>query len=96
MTNHFSGGKISRSHTTVIDAAKKLIATAAKLSEVSKISLGVITPNLPTGRHRLKCINIAGGIRAEVRGTNSKQQIFIYTQDAVKTETALMDLFPDV
>lgn len=93
MTKHIAGGKISRSHTTIIDAAKKVVLKAEKLPEVNKISLGKITAGLPVGSHRIKCIPITGGLRAEIRGTSSKQQIYIYTSDYLSTEQALQGLF---
>lgn len=42
MPRHAAGGKITSSHTTIIDGAKKVITTARKLTEVTKISLGII------------------------------------------------------
>ncbi len=93
MPKHAAGGKINHSHTTIIDAAQKVIVIAERLPEVSKISLGKITAGLPTGIHRLKCIPITGGLRAEIRGSSSKQQLFIYTNDPAATEQSLLAAF---
>lgn len=93
MPKHAQGGKVNRSHTTVIDAAEIVIKTAEKLPEVSKISLGVITPKLPVGIHRIKFTPIQGGLRAEIRGTNSKQEILIYTTRPGKVEKTLTAAF---
>ncbi|MDQ3099045.1 MAG: DUF2103 domain-containing protein [bacterium] len=90
MPKHAVGGKINHSHTTIIDAVQKVLVLTDKLPEVSKISLGKITAGLPTGIHRLKCIPITGGLRVEIRGTSSKQQIFVYTSNPKKTEKELI------
>jgi len=42
MSPHRAGKKFTSSHTTLIDAAEELVDAAAKLSEVTKISLGEI------------------------------------------------------
>lgn len=93
MPKHIAGGKVNRSHTTIIDAAQIVIKTAESLTEVTKISLGVITAGLPTGIHRIKLIPITGGLRAEVRGSSSKQQLYIYTTNPEETERILSSLF---
>ncbi len=93
MPKHVAGGKINHSHTTVIDAAIKVITLAESLPEVSKISLGKITAGLPTGIHRIKCLAITGGLRVEVRGTSSKQQLFIYCSDPVRISEMLVARF---
>lgn len=94
--NHLAGGKISSSHTTVIDAAIELVKTADKLEEVSKIVLGMITPGLGVGRHVIKFLPIMRGLKVVVRGTNSKQELFIYTSNPVRTESALREMFERV
>jgi hypothetical protein len=93
MSKHAVGGKINHSHTTIIDAVNKVLVLADRIPEISKISLGKITAGLPTGIHRIKCIPITGGLRVEVRGTSSKQQLFIYTSDPVQTEKVLIAQF---
>lgn len=86
---HLSGGKVTRAHTTAIAEAGQVVKAADRLPEVSKIVLGVITQGLPRGQARVKCLPITGGLRVEVRGASSKQQIFVYTSDAIQTELAL-------
>ncbi len=49
----FSGGKFTASHTSIIEAATRPVGAAAKLSCVSKISLGIIKP-IKNGRQSLK------------------------------------------
>ena len=93
MSKHHRGGKINASHTTATEAAAKLIKAAEKLPEVTKISLGYITNGLPSGSHRVKFTLIQGGLRADIRGTRSKQEIFIYTAHPFKTQHALQRAF---
>jgi len=90
---HMRGGKISGSHSTVIDAAQKVVKLAERLPEVTKVSLGYIKNGLPTGGHHIKCAPIVGGLRVDVRGTHSKQEVFVYTNDLLKTTKALEALF---
>lgn len=95
MAKSFRGGKVNQSHSSAIDAAQKVIKAANRLPEVTKISLGVITWGLSSGAHRIKFTPIQGGLRVEVRGSRSKQQLFVYTKDPPKTESALAALFTE-
>ncbi len=85
MARHVTGEKITKSHTTAIDPAAALIKKAEKFPEISKISLGVIAHGLKAGKHRIKLTLILGGIKATVRGSISKQEIFFFTSDPEKT-----------
>jgi hypothetical protein len=78
---HLAGGKITRSHTTAIEEAADVVRALQKHSDVSKIVLGAIKAGLPNGQPRVKSIPITGGIRVEVRGIHSKQQLFVYTAE---------------
>lgn len=86
---HLSGGKVTKTHTTAIAEAGPVVKLADALPEVSKIVLGVITQGLPRGQARLKCLPIVGGLRVDVRGASSKQQVYVYTSSPTKTEAAL-------
>ncbi len=89
MAKHVTGKKITRSHTTAIDPAAALIKRAEKIPEITKISLGVIVHGLKAGKHRIKLTLILGGVKATVRGSISKQEIFFFTQDSKKTLSEL-------
>lgn len=90
MVKHKSGGKITTSHTSVIDAAFPIVAAAEKLPEVTKISLGIIKQAGKAGRQRrLKFLPITGGWKLTVRGSATVQEIFIYTGEAASTKTFL-------
>ena len=52
MANHRAGGKITASHTSIIDAALPIVDAAEKLPEVTKISLGIIKQVGRGGRQR--------------------------------------------
>lgn len=87
------GGKVNQSHSTATRAAQILIDAANKLPEVHKIALGVIKPGLSYAPRRVKLTLINGGFRAEVRGSNEVQQVFLYTRDPGKTQSALENIF---
>lgn len=87
------GGKINGSHTILIDAAVKVIKAAYKDPNVTKVSLGFITLRLPVGAHRIKFTPIRGGLKVDVRGTNSKQELFVYTSNPASTEHTLFRAF---
>lgn len=88
-----AGGKVAGTHTTVIDAAKRVVKIAEKDPDVSKIVLGFITSGLPVGKHLLKFTTIHGGCKVTVRGTHSKQEIFVYSDDVLATTLRLQSEF---
>lgn len=90
---HASGGKITGSHTTIIDAAKAVIDAAKKSDLVTKIALGFIKANLPTGKKSMKAGEITGGLSLKIRGVNTLQTIFIYTDNPKKVEHLLYQTF---
>jgi hypothetical protein len=92
MPHPFSHKKLTRSHTSLIEAAEEVVKHATEMSEVSKISLGVIK-SISVGKQRIKFLPITGGIRAIIRGNASIQEIFIYTTDENKTIKVLTELF---
>ncbi len=85
--------KLTRSHTSMIEPVEALVKQLIKKEEVTKISLGMITPGLPSGQHRVKCLPITGGLKVVVRGTRSKQEIFVYTVEASKVEQFILNLY---
>ncbi len=88
MSLHRAGGKFTRSHTTLIDAAVPIVDKAEDLSEVSKISLGEIKV-IGKGLQNVKFFPINGGWRLVIRGNISRQEIYIYTDDPEKTKWEL-------
>ena len=95
MAKHRAGGKITASHTSIIDAALPIVASAEKLPEVTKISLGIIKQVGRGGRQRrIKFLPITGGWKLTVRGSATVQEIFIYTGEATSTREMLEAEFP--
>lgn len=90
MARRRHGGKITKAHTSIIDAAESLVRAAQKLPEVTKVSLGWMKNGLPpVSVQRIKFTPIVGGLRIDVRGSCSQQQIFVYTGDLQKTQADL-------
>ena len=88
-----AGGKITASHSTLIEAAVRVVAAARKQPEVSKISLGMIKSNIGIAPPRLIFRPMTGGLLVKVRGNNSIQDIRVYTSDPVSTQLALLQKF---
>lgn len=82
------GGKVSGSHSTVIDEAVPLIEMAKRLGSVKKIVLGVIDP-ARVGPRRLKIVQVPAGMRLTARGVHAAQKLFIYTDEFEAVETVL-------
>jgi len=89
MPLHRAGGKLTRNHTTVIDAAVDLIDHLQDRNDVSKISLGLIK-NIGKGLPGLKFHAVTGGWKVVIRGSTSLQEIVVYTSDP---ETVKQSLF---
>jgi hypothetical protein len=85
---HRAGGKLTSSHTTLIDAAVPLIDLLQERDEVTKISLGMIK-NIGKGTPGLKFHEVTGGWRVVVRGNVSLQEFVVYTTNPVATRWAL-------
>jgi hypothetical protein len=72
------GAKLTRSHTTVIEAAIPAVNAAKESASVSKIVIGIITPT-KTGQSHIKFTPIRAGLRMQVRGNSAVQIFFVYT-----------------
>ncbi|MFM2357803.1 MAG: hypothetical protein RJA61_540 [Candidatus Parcubacteria bacterium] len=92
MSRHAAGGKITASHTTIIDEAEKIIATAQTLSEVSKISLGIIK-QIGSGKRKIIFSEIPAGFLIRVRGSVTMQELRVFSSDKAKTREALFRAF---
>jgi len=92
MAHNLTHKKLTRSHTSLIEAAERVVKRATEMPEVSKISLGIIK-QISVGKPRIKFLPMTGGIRAIIRGNASIQEIFIYTTDEDKTVKVLTELF---
>ena len=91
MPLHRAGGKLTRSHTTVIDAVAPLVDLLQECQEVSKISLGMIK-NIGKGQTGLKFHPVTGGWRVVVRGNTSLQELVVYTPEPEVVRRRLLAL----
>ena len=91
MARHLAGGKITRNHTTLIDAAVPVVEFLQKRSEVSKISLGLIKV-IGKGPQNIKFHPVTGGWRLVIRGNISLQEVVVYTSNPEETRLALCTL----
>lgn len=79
MPAHKTGRKLTRSHTTVTEKAREVVATLERLPEVAKISLGIIK-QIGLGKPAVKYHPITGGFRCVVRGNVSIQDVWVYVR----------------
>jgi hypothetical protein len=84
------GSKVTRSHTTVIEAAIAAVNIAKESPHVSKIVIGVIEPT-KKGQPHIKFSPVPAGLRMRVRGNTAVQSFFVYTarpEDVIREITA--------
>ena len=83
---HLAGKKITKSHSTVIKAANKLITKLIKSPLISKVSIGQIKV-IGSAPQKIKIIEQPAGLKLIVRGSTSIQNFFIYTnKKSIATE----------
>ncbi len=82
---HLSGKKISKKHSTVIDAAQKIISLLVNNPLVNRLSIGEIRV-IGNGPKRIKIVHFPAGIKLTIRGRNSVQYFFIYTKKSQEVE----------
>ncbi len=92
MPRHQAGGKLTKSHTTLIDAAQPVVDWLQKADSVSKISLGMIKV-IGRGKPGLKFHLVTGGWRLVIRGNISLQELVIYTSDPERLKQQVEELF---
>jgi hypothetical protein len=97
MVRHLAGGKISRSHSTVTEAALRLVTQARRNILVEKILLGPIRPCRSSGtRQRIKVHYLVAGLRVTVRGSTTIQDIYLYTADRKAVAAWIADLYSEL
>ncbi len=87
--NHRSGGKMGGRHTTVIDAAEKVVDFLLKQPEVSNVVAGRIKSGIGTAQQRIKIKQETGCLLVMVRGGASIQEIKVFSQSLDKVQEAL-------
>jgi hypothetical protein len=78
-------------HTTLIDAARPLVAFVNGLPEVKRISFGRIEAGVRGGRQKIKIKDINGGLRIDVRGSTSIQELYVYSSEPKATKRKIED-----
>jgi hypothetical protein len=92
--NHRAGKKIGGKHTTIIDAAGKIIDFLSKEDNVIKITTGAIKMRLRPARHSLKISIETGCLLLKVRGSASIQEIRVFSQNLTAVKDAIEAKFP--
>lgn len=85
------GSKISSKHSTVIDTAQPIVRKLKSLPSVSKVALGAVTRVSPGQKH-LKIDEVQSGLRVAVRGSTSRQILYVYTQRPSEARDVLLEV----
>lgn len=78
-----AGNKFNDNHSTVVKEARGLIKTLAVSTEVTKITIGVISP-FGASKRRIKFHDISAGFRVDVYTSDGVQQFHVYTNNRDK------------
>lgn len=93
MPKHRNGGKISKRHTTVIDAATTVVDALNKMPGVKKIALGEIM-KVKNGQRSLKVAEaVNNGLKLTVRGNCYLQVIYVTANNPHVTKDAIEKIF---
>jgi hypothetical protein len=76
--------KITRSHTTSIEAVQPFLTFARSHPKITKISLGIIKPIKTSASKRLKLNPEPACLVLNIRGIRAIQTIRFYTQDPIQ------------
>lgn len=94
MSSHFKGllrgAKFSGLHTTVIPDAVDLLAMLKRWEEVTKISVGIITP-CKVAEPRVKVKVESHALKLQVRGRNAVQVFYVYGSDLPTVAEAIRE-----
>jgi hypothetical protein len=89
---HRGGKKISKSHSTVIDAALGIIDFCSKVKEIEKIGLGTIK-QIGVGTPRIKFLDLSGSLKMIIRGRVTMQDFYLYTKYPEQVKAILTERF---
>ena len=91
-----SRNKVTRSHSTSIEAVEPFLVLAKKSKDITKISLGIIKPIKTVQQKRIKCTVEQACILLQIRGNRAIQEIRLFTKQLehfkVEIETIARDL----
>lgn len=86
-----NGSKVTKSHTTVIDAAEPVVRALRRIPCVTKIVIGPIGHCGPSRSGvRIKVDDVPAGVRVLVRGVTAVQVLFVYGADRSAVRAALV------
>lgn len=80
-----AGDKFNGNHSTVVKEARGLIKILAASPEVTKITIGVISP-FGASKRRIKFHDTDAGFRMDVYTSDGVQQFHVYTRNRGKTK----------
>lgn len=92
MPLHITDKKISKSHTTVSNAAKVVVEFLTSLPEVKKVVLGILK-SARGGEFRVKVTPEDNQLRVVVRGNTTIQTIYIISTNPQKVTKELEQKF---
>lgn len=95
---HRAGGKVTNSHTSAIELAAAIVDFLNKLPEVTKISLGVITPMSAKSPRRIVKImpeTYPGLVQLKAIQRGSVQEMRFYTNDISSSINSLSKFVED-
>jgi len=92
--NTRNGYKMGGKHTTVIDAAEKVVDYLRSNGDVDKVVASRIKMGLKTSKHSMKIIHETGCLLLKVRGTASIQDIRVFSQNISTIQKAIENKFP--
>ena len=87
---HRGGGKVTSSHTTLIEAAEPIIKKLEVFPEVKKVTLGPIEQvRRASGIRVVKITDDASCVRLTITQKATVQLLFVYTEDRQETKLAI-------
>jgi hypothetical protein len=90
---HANGQKISGRHTTVIDAAIKVVEAANADPNVSKIVLSIVRQGKASVPKGIKIADVPAGLSLKIRGSKTIQELYVYTSDRHTTASVISEAF---
>ncbi len=87
----FSSGKISDSHTTIVETAEPMLESAVAMAAVTKVVVSIIHAGLGGGSRRLRFKPIPAGLKMSIRGAGCLQEFYIYTKSPAQVEKGLRE-----
>ena len=91
-----SRNKVTRSHSTSIEAVEPFLVLAKKSKDITKISLGIIKPIKTAPQKRIKCTLEQACVLTQIRGNRAIQEIRFFTNQLQQFKTELETIARDL